>query len=209
MSKQKTVETSKFKEITTRLNFPTPRPLIKHRSAGVDRNGNKIILDYVEWYNYAAILDDLCTDYWYPEVRSMIQVGTSVCIAVRLHIDGFYVDNVGSEGNDHTDPAALAYAQAFKRCCAMLGLTRDLYYSKDDKTGLWKTVEASRQETIKDINKLLKVKQLSKTKAAAVKRTIKEDRMHYNMAINTLEHLKTLNNKEIEKAKPSTEGDEK
>jgi len=191
-----------FKAINETLKIPTPTPLIKSRAGGTDSAGNTIQLSYVEWYNYAEALDQLCKDYWRPEVLSMLHAGNNICVAVRLHIDGFYVDNVGSESTGHSDPVAAAYAQAFKRCCAMLGLTRDLYSAHDDKEGKWRFVDKARERNVGMIQKLLTTKKIPKSEITLINSMIDGGTMHYNASVKTVNHLENADDKPKKVVKP-------
>ena len=180
-----------FKPLIKKLKIPTPLPLIKHRIIS-GRDGEDKKIDYVEWYNYAEALDNLCQDSWSVEILSVTEAQKNVCVAVRLYIDGHTIDNIGSESTNHTDPAAAAWAQAFKRCCATLGLTRDLYSKNDVKAGLWKMVEATRLNNIKEIEGLLKTVKVPIKVSKLIKDLISDGSMHYNASVRTLEHLNGL-----------------
>jgi len=126
---------SEFKSILEELKIPSPPSLIKEREGPKGK-----MLNYMEWYTYADILDTKCKHGWHTEIMSVTAADGVVSVAVRLWIDGIYKDNVGSEETTHSDPAASAFAQAFKRCCAMFGLGRDLYRNPEDLT--WDQLEA-------------------------------------------------------------------
>lgn len=182
---------SKFKSLQSRFKFPTPKPLIKKRKGPGGKE-----LDYVEWYNHAEALDELCEDFWYAEVLNIVQAGNNVCVAVRLYVDGFHFDNVGSESTNHTDPAAAAFAQAFKRDVAMaLGFTRDLYRLQDDKSGLWTTIEADRKKAIAEITSMLPKADVTDSDRKSVQELIDTNGLHYNAAITVQRFLKRAGEK--------------
>ncbi len=115
--------------LETALAEPFPREFVQQKKKG----GSSI--DFVAWHHYARRLNDLVGGGWSVGELTMRDVGGKLLIALPLTILGSTRVNVGTEDEDKDDfgdAATNAWAQAFKRSCALFGLGLGMY----DKSGI-------------------------------------------------------------------------
>lgn len=95
------------------------------------------LLTFVPWYRYVERLNELVGSGWSIERPDIRDYGGRLVVGVRLTILGVTRQNFGDEIEEKDTfgtPITNAYAQAFKRSCAMFGLGLYLY---DDTRPKW------------------------------------------------------------------------
>lgn len=144
-----------IKEILTKLRQPIDRNLISSKSI----KGNKI--DYVAWFNYCNILDNLC--FWEWEIISITTTETQLFMTAKLTIHGddrsLSMMASGTESlscSSYGDSSSNAESMCLRRCLAKFGCSRELW-KKDKPPQPMKTIpshshsakEISREEWLK------------------------------------------------------------
>ena len=136
MSKAEQVKIDEPKHWLDVLRSPTDPSLIKTREGYRDRQGNMVMLNYVEWHTVADILDDVLADKWGFEIVKMECPGDMVIVQGRLtielaHDDGtpYQVtrDGVGVGKSNNELGVKAAASDSLKRAAVLFGIARDLY----------------------------------------------------------------------------------
>ena len=104
--------------------------------------------DYVPWYRYAEVLDGTVGhEGWsVPRIEWLDVAGKLMC-TVAVEINNVVKVNVGDEDQEmsgYGSAATNAYAQGFKRACALHGIGRYLYH--DDEVSASVPAESRPQE---------------------------------------------------------------
>jgi hypothetical protein len=113
------------------LRQPVDPKLIKTREGWTDRNGNKHMVEYVEWHAVADILDRVAPT-WSHSVRGIVQIGDMVAVTAAITIDGVTREGVGTGTADNETGIKKAEHDALKRASIKFGIARELYQRESD-----------------------------------------------------------------------------
>jgi Rad52/22 family double-strand break repair protein/SWIM zinc finger len=113
------------------LRQPVDPKLIKTREGWTDRNGNRHMVEYVEWHAVADILDRIAPT-WSHSVRGIVQIGDMVAVTVAISIDGVTREGVGTGTADNETGIKKAEHDALKRAAIKFGIARELYQRESD-----------------------------------------------------------------------------
>ena len=113
------------------LRQPVDPKLIKTREGWTDRNGNRHMVEYVEWHAVADILDRV-SPAWSHSVRGIVQIGDMVAVTVAISIDGVTREGVGTGTADNETGIKKAEHDALKRAAIKFGIARELYQRESD-----------------------------------------------------------------------------
>jgi hypothetical protein len=113
------------------LRQPVDPKLIKTREGWTDRNGNRHMVEYVEWHAVADILDRVAPT-WSHSVRGIVQIGDMVAVTVAISIDGVTREGVGTGTADNETGIKKAEHDALKRAAIKFGIARELYQRESD-----------------------------------------------------------------------------
>jgi len=121
----------KFTERLELLSRPIDPRLVKTREGWTDRQGNKHMVEYVEWHTVADILDRIAPT-WAHAVKFIVQIGDMVAVTVTLTIDGVTREGVGT-GDAHNETGIKkAEHDGLKRAAIKFGIARELYQRESD-----------------------------------------------------------------------------
>lgn len=120
-----------FAKTLSTLKQPVDPRLIKTREGWTDRNGNKHMVEYVEWHAVADILDRLAPT-WSHSVRGIVQIGDMVAVTCAISIDGVTREGVGTGNADNETGIKKAEHDALKRAAIKFGIARELYQRESD-----------------------------------------------------------------------------
>ena len=104
---------------------------VKTREGWTDRNGNKHMVEYVEWHTVADLLDRVAPT-WSHSVRGIVQIGDMVAVTAAITIDGVTREGVGTGTADNETGIKKAEHDALKRDAIKFGIARDLYQRESD-----------------------------------------------------------------------------
>lgn len=113
------------------LRQPVDPKLIKTREGWTDRNGNRHMVEYVEWHAVADILDRVAPT-WSHSVRGIVQIGDMVAVTAAISIDGVTREGVGTGTADNETGIKKAEHDALKRAAIKFGIARELYQRESD-----------------------------------------------------------------------------
>jgi hypothetical protein len=113
------------------LKQPIDPKLVKTREGWTDRNGNKHMVEYVEWHTVADILDRLAPT-WSHSVRGIVQIGDMVAVTAAISIDGVTREGVGTGNADNETGIKKAEHDALKRAAIKFGIARELYQRESE-----------------------------------------------------------------------------
>jgi hypothetical protein len=113
------------------LRQPVDPKLIKTREGWTDRNGNRHMVEYVEWHAVADILDRVAPA-WSHSVRGIVQIGDMVAVTAAISIDGVTREGVGTGTADNETGIKKAEHDALKRAAIKFGIARELYQRESD-----------------------------------------------------------------------------
>lgn len=113
------------------LRQPVDPKLIKTREGWTDRNGNKHMVEYVEWHVVADILDRVAPT-WSHAVRNITQIGGMVAVTAAIIIDGVTREGIGTGNADNETGIKKAEHDALKRAAIKFGIARELYQRESD-----------------------------------------------------------------------------
>ncbi|MBA3241031.1 MAG: SWIM zinc finger family protein [Acidobacteria bacterium] len=113
------------------LRQPVDPKLVKTREGWTDRNGNRHLVEYVEWHTVADILDRV-SPAWSHSVRGIVQIGDMVAVTVAISIDGVTREGVGTGTADNETGIKKAEHDALKRAAIKFGIARELYQRESD-----------------------------------------------------------------------------
>ncbi|HYP52725.1 MAG TPA: Rad52/Rad22 family DNA repair protein [Pyrinomonadaceae bacterium] len=113
------------------LKQPVDARLVKTREGWTDRNGNRHMVEYVEWHTVADILDRVAPT-WSHSVRGIVQIGDMVAVTCAITIDGVTREGVGTGTADNETGIKKAEHDALKRAAIKFGIARELYQRESD-----------------------------------------------------------------------------
>lgn len=108
------------------LRQPVDPKLVKTREGWTDRQGNKHMVEYVEWHTVADILDRVHPT-WSHAVKNIAQIGDMVAVTAAITIDNVTREGVGTGTADNETGIKKAEHDALKRAAIKFGIARDLY----------------------------------------------------------------------------------
>ncbi|MGB8509477.1 MAG: Rad52/Rad22 family DNA repair protein [Pyrinomonadaceae bacterium] len=110
---------------------PVDPRLVKTREGWTDRNGQKHMVEYIEWHTVADLLDRVAPA-WSHSVRGIVQIGDMVAVTCAITIDGVTREGVGTGTADNETGIKKAEHDALKRAAIKFGIARDLYQRESD-----------------------------------------------------------------------------
>ncbi|HVF56976.1 MAG TPA: Rad52/Rad22 family DNA repair protein [Pyrinomonadaceae bacterium] len=113
------------------LRQPIDPKFVKTREGWTDRNGNKHMVEYVEWHTVADLLDRVAPT-WSHSVRGIVQIGDMVAVTCAITIDGVTREGVGTGTSDNETGIKKAEHDALKRAAIKFGIARELYQRESD-----------------------------------------------------------------------------
>lgn len=122
---------SEFPEILAKLKERVDPGMIRTREGWTDRQGNKHMVEYVEWHYVADQLDLICPD-WSHSVRDLQIIGDQVACTVALTIKGVTREGVGCGTAESEMGIKKAEHDALKRAAVKFGVARELYQKESD-----------------------------------------------------------------------------
>ncbi len=159
-----------FANLLRKLRQPVDPKLIKTREGWTDRDGNKHMVEYVEWHTVADILDHVAPT-WSHAVRNIVQIGDMVAVTAAITIDGVTREGVGTGAADNETGIKKAEHDALKRAAIKFGIARDLYQRESEVSDQQGTgpqaSEFPRDPLAKSLADLVTPKQLSMMRALA------------------------------------------
>lgn len=120
-----------FTSTLRQLRQPVEPSLVKTREGWTDRNGNKHMVEYVEWHTVADTLDRI-SPTWSHAVKSITQIGDMVAVTCAITIDGVTREGVGTGTADNETGIKKAEHDGLKRAAIKFGLARDLYQRESE-----------------------------------------------------------------------------
>ncbi|HEV3469400.1 MAG TPA: Rad52/Rad22 family DNA repair protein [Pyrinomonadaceae bacterium] len=120
-----------FANTLRQLKQPVDPKLIKTREGWTDRNGNKHMVEYVEWHTVADLLDRIAPT-WSHSVRGIVQIGDMVAVTAAISIDGVTREGVGTGNADNETGIKKAEHDALKRAAIKFGIARELYQRESE-----------------------------------------------------------------------------
>jgi len=192
------------------LRQPVDPKLIKTREGWTDRNGNKHMVEYVEWHAVADILDRVAPT-WSHSVRGIVQIGDMVAVTAAISIDGVTREGVGTGTADNETGIKKAEHDALKRAAIKFGIGRELYQRESEvieQTGSAPQNEFPRDPLAKSMGDLVTPKQLGMIRALAREAGVDPDEESQSVmrvrteelskraASSFIDHLKGLQNQQ-------------
>ncbi len=113
------------------LRQPLDPKLVRTREGWTDRQGNKHLVEYIEWHTVADILDRVAPT-WSHSVRNVVQIGDMVAVTAAISIDGVTREGVGTGTADNETGIKKAEHDALKRAAIKFGIARDLYQKESE-----------------------------------------------------------------------------
>ena len=120
-----------FTSTLRQLKQPVDPKLIKTREGWTDRNGNKHMVEYVEWHTVADLLDRIAPT-WSHSVRGIVQIGDMVAVTAAITIDGVTREGVGTGTAESEMGIKKAEHDALKRAAIKFGIARELYQRESE-----------------------------------------------------------------------------
>ncbi|MDQ3803492.1 MAG: Rad52/Rad22 family DNA repair protein [Acidobacteriota bacterium] len=120
-----------FANTLRQLKQPVDPKLIKTREGWTDRNGNKHMVEYVEWHTVADLLDRIAPT-WSHSVRGIVQIGDMVAVTAAISIGGVTREGVGTGNADNETGIKKAEHDALKRAAIKFGIARELYQRESE-----------------------------------------------------------------------------
>jgi hypothetical protein len=120
-----------FANTLRQLKQPVDPKLVKTREGWTDRQGNKHMVEYVEWHTVADILDRVAPA-WSHSIRGIVQIGNMVAVTAAIIIDGVTREGVGTGSADNETGIKKAEHDALKRAAIKFGIARELYRREGD-----------------------------------------------------------------------------
>jgi hypothetical protein len=152
------------------LRQPIDPKFIKTREGWTDRQGNRHVVEYVEWHTVADLLDRVAPT-WSHSVRGIVQIGDMVAVTCAITIDGVTREGVGTGTADNETGIKKAEHDALKRAAIKFGIARELYQRESDvietQGAAPQTNEFPRDPLAKSMADLVTPKQLGMIRALA------------------------------------------
>lgn len=120
-----------FSSTLSELRKTVDPALIRHRSAGRDRNGHTHMVEYVEWHTVADILDEHAPN-WVHSVKDIRSIGEIITVTVAITIDGITREGIGTGKAISEMGIKKAEHDALKRAAVKFGIARELYKKEFD-----------------------------------------------------------------------------
>lgn len=120
-----------FTNTLRQLRQPIDPKFVKTREGWTDRQGNKHLVEYVEWHTVADLLDRIAPT-WSHAVRDIKQIGDMVAVTAAITIDGVTREGVGTGTADNETGIKKAEHDALKRAAIKFGIARELYQRESD-----------------------------------------------------------------------------
>jgi predicted nucleic acid-binding Zn finger protein len=156
-----------FTGLLRQLKQPVDARLVKTREGWTDRDGQKHMVEYVEWHTVADILDRVAPD-WSHAVRNITQIGEVVAVTAAITIDGVTREGVGTGSADSETGIKKAEHDALKRAAVKFGIARDLYQRESEvieREGGAQQGEFPRNPLARSVGELATPKQLGMIRA--------------------------------------------
>lgn len=131
-------------ELEAALAEPFPADWVKQKKAG--RGERSTSISFVPWHRYVSKLNSLCGGGWSMGTPLVLHVGDKLVLAIPVTIFGVTRVNFGDEDDSEWEtqvdektgeetekktmygsPCTNAFAQSFKRTCALFGIGLDMY----------------------------------------------------------------------------------
>lgn len=120
-----------FVNTLKQLRQPIDPKLVKTREGWIDRQGNRHMVEYVEWHTVADLLDRLVPT-WSHSVRDIKQIGETVAVTAAIMIDGVTREGIGTGRADTETGIKKAEHDALKRAAIKFGIARELYQRESE-----------------------------------------------------------------------------
>jgi len=120
-----------FANTLRQLKQPVDPRLIKTREGWTDRNGNKHMVEYVEWHTVADLLDRIAPT-WSHSVRGIVQIGDMVAVTAAITIGDVTREGVGTGNAENETGIKKAEHDALKRAAIKFGIARELYQRESE-----------------------------------------------------------------------------
>jgi predicted nucleic acid-binding Zn finger protein len=156
-----------FAATLRQLKQPVDPRLVKTREGWTDRDGQKHMVEYVEWHTVADILDRVAPD-WSHAVRNITQIGDVVAVTASITIGGVTREGVGTGTAENETGIKKAEHDALKRAAVKFGIARDLYQRESEvieREGGAAPGEFPRNPLAKSVAELATPKQLGMIRA--------------------------------------------
>jgi predicted nucleic acid-binding Zn finger protein len=156
-----------FTATLRQLKQPVDARLVKTREGWTDRDGQKHMVEYVEWHTVADILDRVAPD-WSHAVRNITQIGDVVAVTASITIGGVTREGVGTGNAENETGIKKAEHDALKRAAVKFGIARDLYQRESEvieREGGAAQGEFPRNPLAKSVAELATPKQLGMIRA--------------------------------------------
>jgi hypothetical protein len=117
-------------ELEAALREPFDNKLISSKEAKNKKTGAVTHIPFVSWHHYVRRLNDLVGNGWSQGTPIVLEAGGRLVIGVPLTILGVTRINFGDEKESKDDfgtASTNAFAQGFKRTCAMFDIGLDMY----------------------------------------------------------------------------------
>jgi hypothetical protein len=194
------VEERGFEEILVALSEPLPESVIKQRVGWKDASGQEHLVDYIEWYTAADILDRVCPD-WSHEIRDIKVIGELVAVTAAITIKG--VTRCGVGVGSALDERGIKRAEhdALKRAAIKFGLARELYrgsrrHKTDSVVDLAQKKDSSwepvTQRQLAAIYAIARAKSLDATLEAMALFQCEPEQLSRSAASRLIDHLKNV-----------------
>jgi flagellar biosynthesis GTPase FlhF len=200
-----------FAHTLRQLKQPVDPKLIKTREGWTDRNGNKHMVEYVEWHTVADLLDRIAPT-WSHSVRGIVQIGDMVAVTAAITIGEVTREGVGTGNADNETGIKKAEHDALKRAAIKFGIARELYQRESEvieREGAGpQPGDFPRDPLAKSMSDLVTPKQLGMIRALAREAGVDaEEECQSNMRCRTeelskraassfIDHLKGLQNQQ-------------
>jgi len=189
------------------LRQPVDPKLVKTREGWTDRQGNKHMVEYVEWHTVADILDRVHPT-WSHAVKHITQIGDMVAVTAAITIDNVTREGVGTGTADNETGIKKAEHDALKRAGVKFGIARELYQRETEviehEGGAPQAGEFPRDPLAKSMSDLVTPKQLGMIRALAREANVdvevecqsvlrcRTDELSKRAASSFIDHLKNL-----------------
>lgn len=172
-----TVVPMAFTHTLRQLRQPIDARLIKTREGWTDRDGQKHMVEYVEWHTVADMLDRITPD-WSHSVRNISQIGETVAVTASITINGVTREGIGTGSAESEMGIKKAEHDALKRAAVKFGIARDLYQRESEvieREGTLSQDAFPRNPLAKSVSELATPKQLGMIRAIARELSINAD----------------------------------